>query len=90
MSQPQVFKAREVFKRDRLKIKPPKPKSWSHDDDLAEAKGKSVSLFLLNREEPINGVLLEADKFALKLVSDNQSILTFYKHAIESYGIASE
>lgn len=79
----EVFKAREVFTRQRLK--PPKPKAWSHMDDLKALKGKKICL-LFSNEEYVTGVLLEADQFTIQLFNEyNKSISTYFKGHIRSF-----
>jgi hypothetical protein len=88
---PQVYKARETFSADRLRRKAsmPKPKSWSHDDELASMRGKMITV-AGNDGGMITALLLEADKYALKLVFEDQSTLIVFKHTLESFTLAKE
>jgi len=89
MSKTIVVKAREVFRGNNFK--PPKPKAWSHDDELKAHKGRLITLFFFAGElEFVTGVLVDSDRFSVKLAvhlgDATQSVLTvFYKHVITSY-----
>lgn len=73
----------------RPRLTPPKPKAWSHQDDLKDAVGKTVAL-LFSDGTVKAGPLVAADQFTLKVrivVTDGQSVMTFFKSALVAYGI---
>ena len=62
----------------------PKPKSWSHQDDLKALVGEQVNVLFLSGKV-INAKLVAADNFTFKLQFD-QSEFTYFKHAAEGFG----
>lgn len=64
-----------------------KPKAWSHQHDLADLRGRKIR-FQMELGE-YEGVLLEADQFAIKVRFDSgpgeARTETFFKHAIFSF-----
>jgi hypothetical protein len=91
----QKFYAVERQKIITLKggAKPGRPKSWSHDDDLAAHKGQKIIVSFLDGAESYY-TLVDADRFALKLRHPQedgaQSTVTVYKHAISAYSFPTE
>jgi hypothetical protein len=83
---------RPEFKRENTRDRKPfKPKPWSHQGDLANAKGKRVEI-LFGAEDGLTGILLEADQFSLKIEVSNpdgsyKSVLTVFKHSIRFYRV---
>lgn len=66
-----------------------KPKPWGHQQDLAAARGKRISLFFADGTSG-DFTLAEADAYTVKvlsLVDGHKSALTYFKHAIVSYKI---
>lgn len=70
--------------REKMKLTPPRPKRWSHQDDLESLKGKMVCLDLVSGGK-ITGRLIEADQFALKVTISGHLAQTFFKHNISHY-----
>ena len=84
---------RSVFGADRLKPQVKsfaKPVRWSHQKELANMIAKPI--VLLTSEGQLNGMLLDADQFTLrvrvKVSDDKEQTFTFFKHALHGYGLA--
>jgi hypothetical protein len=79
-------KSFSVERRGHTGRVPFKPKAWSHQDDLREGRGKIIQLGITGRE-PIEGVLLEADQFTIKLqhVANPKKISVFFKSAVAGF-----
>jgi hypothetical protein len=81
---------RPNFKTERAgDRKPYKPKPWSHQNDLAAAKGKQIDVFF-GAADGMRGVLLEADQFSLKLElshENSKSVVTVFKHSIRQFRV---
>lgn len=72
----------------RKKVSMPKPKRWSHQDDLAELKGKRLVLCLLD-VGTIQGTLIDADQFTLKMQGEGSlKTVTYFKSALTYYSEA--
>lgn len=76
----------------RTKIAPPgwnrknKAKRWSHQDELNTLKGRNVQILAFGTWN--EGLLVEADQFALKIqLTGRQSTVTYFKHAIDAYAV---
>lgn len=74
----------------------PKPKAWSHQNDLTAAKGKQIQIH--THEGMVNGTLLDADQFTIKVrttlndgdylaAQKDQSIVTYFKSALTGFTI---
>ena len=72
----------------RQTLRAPKPKRWSHQDDLDALVGKRIGIITTGEGHEI-GRLVAADQFALKLAIEGQSSLTsptiVFKHAIRCF-----
>lgn len=72
----------------------PKPKKWQYQDDLDLAIGSVITLNRsANRDgglgpATIEGVLLSADQFTIKIRTKIGSEVTHFKHALNSYAVA--
>lgn len=89
--------------KTRQKLGMPKPKRWSHQHDLDASLGKRITL-LVQGGRPIEGTLIAADQYTLKIESNgltwendsliiapkSKSILTIFKSSIEVYFISGE
>jgi phage terminase large subunit len=74
---------------DRMKFK---PKRWSHQNDLDALKGQNITVTLHTGHKLVVR-LLDSDQFTLKVQDlsagqHEQSVLTYFKHAIAAYGVA--
>jgi hypothetical protein len=73
---------------ERKPFKPKPPKKWSHQDQLESLKGKEIMVCIFGPENPIRGVLLEADQFTIQLEVENafasgvKSVLTYFKSQV--------
>lgn len=70
--------------------RPMKPKPWSHQDELLAMRGKRVRLSFrdVGAIVVMDGLLLEADQFALKMLLDDQSTLIVWKHDLGAITLA--
>lgn len=76
------FGANRANEKRKMLSAAPKPKRWSHQDDLDALKGKKLIIGVLD-EGPKEGVLLEADQFTLKLKAVGAvSAVVYYKSAL--------
>jgi hypothetical protein len=64
-----------------------KPKRWSHQDELANAKDKRIVIYNTIDHGYDEYKLIDADQFTLKVLLSDKSILTVFKHAITGYKI---
>lgn len=75
----------------RQTLRAPKPKRWSHQDDLDALIGKRVVVVAIEGGHSF-GVLLAADQFTLKLDLEGQSLVTshyvVFKSALSSFAAA--
>jgi hypothetical protein len=74
----------------RQKISMPKQKRWSHQDDLEGLVGKNITVSILDIGH-VNGTLMAADQFTLKLKIQNADKVlfrTFFKSALTYYNEA--
>jgi hypothetical protein len=77
---------------DRRPFRAPKPKRWSHQDELDGHKGKLITL-VLGHDDVVHGMLVNTDAFTIQLAvvkdldkSDQLGrVLTFFKHSIDAY-----
>lgn len=80
-------------REDGFKIKKtlsmPKPKRWSHQDELTAAVGKKVRLVSNNMVE--TGELVAADQFTIKVKYDNGTgdlrFVVVFKSALTSFEV---
>lgn len=63
------------------KRRPYKPRPWSHQDDLIDMIGKTVTLLVVERGW-ISGKLIAADQFTLKIDAGEKSAVTYFKSAL--------
>lgn len=81
---PSISRNRQFEKRKFQGFAPKKskPAGWSHQHDLAALRGKKVLLSLIDGEQ-IQGELLEADQFTLKMKTRGADrIIVIYKSAL--------
>lgn len=70
-----------------LTLRPSKPKAWSHQEDLTAAYGKPIVLELLDGTL-VNGNLVSADQFSLKVSKQDSAYFTvYYKSSLTSYSV---
>jgi len=71
----------------RTPLKPPKPRAWSHQDDLKAWKGERVSLHFADSRPGVVGKLVEADQFTIKIVSETLGAReeVYFKSALRSF-----
>jgi sRNA-binding regulator protein Hfq len=74
-------------KAPREKIRLPRPKRWSHQDELDALKGKAIRIVYTNGDET-KAVLIEADQFALKVQIEGEKPSVVFKHSIAEFGEA--
>jgi hypothetical protein len=73
---------------ERKPFKPKPPKKWSHQDQLESLKNKEIYFQVVDRDNGIKGVLLEADQFTIQvevehfLATDVKSVLTYFKSQV--------
>ena len=63
--------------------RPIKSKRWSHQDELDALKGKVVLVYPLDGGT-YEGTLVEADQFAIKVLTPNHGVGIVWKHALRS------
>jgi len=77
-------------KNKTLTLKESKPKRWTHQDDLMAAIGKHIKLTTLAGAN-IDGELLAADQFSIKVLPTGMPDLSFavvvYKSALTSFEV---
>jgi hypothetical protein len=79
-------------RRHQRPFRAPKPRRWSHQDELDGHKGKLITL-VLGQDDVVHGMLVNADAFTIQMavVKDLDKtdqvgrVLTFFKHSIDAY-----
>lgn len=80
-----------AFERRVIKAKPPKPKAWSHDDELKAHIGRPIDILISFAGSQRRYMLLQADRYVLVLFDEvEKSTVTVYKHAITGYRLVTE
>lgn len=79
---------RQVIVTMKGKGKPPKPKAWSHDDELQAHKGKMISI-LRDNTSMVPYLLIDSDRFTLKVQIDG-TVYVINKSAIVAYSLIAE
>lgn len=75
-------------KNQTITFKPTKPKTWSHQDDLQAAIGKKIRIKLIGEGNPIEGTLVAADQFSLKLSQHDSAFFSvYYKSSLTSFTV---
>ena len=79
----------DLVSRPKLSL-PPKPKKWSHQDELEALKGSRIEIRFVGFMNWDPYILVDADAFTLKLtaVTGDKSVLTYYKHALIGFRAA--
>jgi len=72
-------------KNQTITFKASKPKTWSHQDDLQAAIGKKIRIKTLDESDPIEGTLVAADQFSLKLSRNDSAYFSVYYKSSLTY-----
>jgi hypothetical protein len=84
MANVSTFQRANVKDRQPFKAKP--PRAWSHQDDLKANVGKTMRLMFVD-EVVIQGTLVTADQFTLKIARSDKSVVTYFKSGMISFEV---